>query len=123
GGMGALGTGTFNTMGAYASPLMQGLGTGTAGMGMGATGTSAATLGGTAAAASPFSAMDAMQMGQNMMGQQRQAQQQPQQPMPMMGGSAPGNMQGLFSRFAPQMAPRQVSRTSGLLDQILGGLR
>lgn len=41
----------------------------------------------------------------------------------MMGGGAPGNMQGLFSRFAPQMAPRQVSRTSGLLDQILGGLQ
>ncbi|WP_175221106.1 hypothetical protein [Achromobacter deleyi] len=123
GGMGALGSGTFNTMGAYATPMMQGLGTGTAGTGMGAAGTSAATLGGSAAAASPFSAMDAMQMGQGMFGQQQRQQQQPQQ-MPMMGGGGGGgaNMRALFSQFAPQIAPRQVSRTSGLLDKIIGGL-
>lgn len=124
GGMGALGTGTFNTMGAYATPLMQGLGTGTAGMGMGASGTSAATLGGTAAAASPFSAMDAMQLGQNMLGQQQRQQQPSPQQMPMMGGGGGGAIpRGLFSQLAPQIAPRQISRTSGLLDQILGGLQ
>ncbi|OMG85390.1 hypothetical protein [Achromobacter xylosoxidans] len=121
GGMGALGTGTFNTMGAYATPLMQGLGTGTAGTGMGATGTSAATLGSGAAAASPFSAVDAMQMGQSMLGQQQRQQQQPQQ-MPMMGGGGGTNMRGLFSQLIPQVTPRQVSRTSGLLDKIIGGL-
>ncbi|RSE91221.1 hypothetical protein EGU54_31010 [Achromobacter aegrifaciens] len=111
-------------MGAYATPLMQGLGTGTAGMGRGASGTSAATLGGTAAAASPFSAMDAMQLGQNMLGQQQRQQQPSPQQMPMMGGGGGGAIpRGLFSQLAPQIAPRQISRTSGLLDQILGGLQ
>lgn len=50
-----------------------------------------------------------------------QPQQQPQ--MPMMGGGGGASMRGLFSQFAPQVAPRQLSRTSGLLDQILGSLQ
>ncbi|MBO9331867.1 hypothetical protein GHR37_22225 [Achromobacter xylosoxidans] len=51
--------------------------------------------------------------------------QQPQQPpqMPMMGGGGGMSMRGLFSQLAPQVAPRQLSRTSGLLDQILGSLQ
>lgn len=52
----------------------------------------------------------------------KQPQQQPQQ-MPMLGGGgAGGPMRGLFSQLAPQWSPRQVSRTSGLLDKIIGGL-
>lgn len=51
----------------------------------------------------------------------KQPSQSPQ-PMPMMGGGGGANMHGLFSQLAPQWSPRQVSRTSGLLDKIIGGL-
>jgi hypothetical protein len=45
GSLAGLGTGTFDTTAAYASPLAEGLGTGTAGTGMGASGTATGTLG------------------------------------------------------------------------------
>ncbi|MFY1969571.1 hypothetical protein ACOTJS_19570 [Achromobacter xylosoxidans] len=52
----------------------------------------------------------------------KQPQQQPQQTAMLGGGGAGAPMRGLFSQLAPQWSPRQVSRTSGLLDKIIGGL-
>lgn len=67
--------------------------------------------------------MDPMMMAA-MMGGMGGKQPQQQQQMPMMGGGGGGAIpRGLFSQLAPQIAPRQISRTSGLLDQILGGLQ